>query len=218
MRLSIKLIPCLCGILLAGCLQNYELQERPYPRLETNEVDILDDEYVRFNASFIRRGDEQITSYGFVWSFLSAPTLDNPGTARIQVEGNITDEEFSLEIGSSFRSIETYLIRSFVVTDQYTVYGTTKQFRVTESGVPLLSSIEPNSSERLQEVLLRGEYFNYQPSENIVYFNSSRVSVLEASDTTLLVYLPNSLLPGNKNVSVKIFGATSNTLQFTVLE
>ncbi len=83
---------------------------------------------------------------------------------------------------------------------------------------PVVDRIEPSSAlAGIGTLTIFGENFSTEPSENLVYFNDTRVDVVEASPTELVVNTPN--LPGD-DVVVRVTliesEEFSNSLTYTL--
>ena len=112
----------------------FEPTPRDFPRLITKEVTEITQSGARFNAEFRYRGDVQILSYGFVWNETPFPTLTTPSTDKYVVDADIRGDGFSVFISEGLNSASTYYVRAFTQTQEYTIYGSNREFVSKGSG------------------------------------------------------------------------------------
>ncbi len=79
--------------------------------------------------------------------------------------------------------------------------------------IPTITSIDPNSGNIGDTVIITGTDFSTVPEENIVSFNGGIAIVIESTETTIKTTVPNDASTGN--VTVTRDGA-SNGVMFTV--
>lgn len=114
---------------ISGCDDEvFEITPRDFPRLITKSVTEISDKGARFNAEFRYRGEKEILSYGFVWNETPFPTLRTPSTEIYMVNENIQDDRYSTFISSGLIANETYYVRAFIQTSDYTVYGINQEY------------------------------------------------------------------------------------------
>ena len=98
-----------------------EVIDREYPIIENLPLTEISEKYY-LNAKFIQRGDFQITEYGFIWTDANDyPSAHNNNV--IKFTGNIQEDKFSARVPNFLLSNPNYVVRPFVVTEDYTVYG-----------------------------------------------------------------------------------------------
>ena len=121
----LKSIALLFAFIISIKCTKEEVFVREYPRVRTLSISESSGEYY-FNADFLTRGDSEITNYGFVWG-----TNENPITeidSVINYTGNIKNITFSAKIPEELKKANKYNVRSFVITNDYKVYGTNITF------------------------------------------------------------------------------------------
>lgn len=193
---------------LTFCGEDDQVRSREFPKLNTLEVSNITSTGATFNAEFSFRGDFEITSYGFVWSTFSQNfTLDN--SEKVVVKENILEPGFSLEISSALEEGETYYVRAVVTTDEFVVYGPTKEFVSLGSDAPQIESIFPMQIFYGDTLRVRGSNFSYVKSNNLVKFDEVGGKVVEATDTTLSVLVPDLLTSTSSTLSVSVAGNIS---------
>lgn len=111
--------------LSAGC-SDEEVSTRDYPRLNTLAVSNISEKGATFTAEIIFRGNFEIINYGFVWNKERKPIIEN--SDKIVFSDNIKSDKFSAEITNSLERNRVYYVRSFIVTEDYTVYGQEVEF------------------------------------------------------------------------------------------
>ncbi|MBV6641709.1 MAG: hypothetical protein KI791_13380 [Cyclobacteriaceae bacterium] len=109
--------------------QEMVVTSRDFPRLETLTISENTIKGARFNARFRYRGDFEILNYGFIWNETPYPTLRTPSTDNYIVNENIQAETYSVFISEGLIAGETYYVRAFVQTSDYTIYGINQTFK-----------------------------------------------------------------------------------------
>lgn len=83
---------------------------------------------------------------------------------------------------------------------------------------PIITNITPNSGEISSVITIKGNNFSTRSSNNIVRFGSSKATVINATETTLKVSVPNDLEAGNSyEITVTVDNQTAaSPTKFTV--
>ena len=181
-----------------------DVTEREYPRLRTESVSKITSEGALFNAQIIYRGDMEIKSYGFVWSEDELPDLIYAD--KVVFDNNIFSESFSAEISSNLVENQSYYVRSFIVTADFTVYGQQVTFVSLGSGAPIISSISPLMGTIGDTVNIAGSGFSYQNDRNEISFNQVTAPTIVSSDTLLKAVVPLGLTDDEIQISVSVLG------------
>jgi YVTN family beta-propeller protein len=90
-------------------------------------------------------------------------------------------------------------------------------FTTTDPPPLRINAISPPSSITGMKVIISGQGFDRDPSDNVVYFNDRTAGVTNASDDHLAVVVPYDSENGSATVRVVTGGQTSNLLTFRVL-
>jgi N-acetylneuraminic acid mutarotase len=184
-----------------------EITQRDYPRLTTLEVTEIEGKGVRFHAQIKYRGEFEILKYGFVWSTSEAPELNN--SEKVIFAQNIEANEFFAEISTTLEEGVLYYVRSFIVTEDYTVYGKEVEFVSLGSNGPNVVSFSPLSASWGDTIKVSGNGFSFVAKNNIVRLGEVDARLVEATDSLLYIIVPPVENLNSVTLSVSIHGNIS---------
>ena len=187
---------------------------RDFPELETLKVSDISANGAKFNAQISNRGNSTVISYGFVWSETLNPSLS--GSDKIVYSGNIESNKFSATISTTLKEGVIYHVRSFVITEKYTVYGDDVTFLSLGSKSPEFISFLPLKGTWGDTVRIKGRNFSYVAEKNSVLFGELAAKIISANDTLLTTLVPEAKnideavnlrvsVVGNSSVSQELF-------------
>lgn len=81
-----------------------------------------------------------------------------------------------------------------------------------------LSSVKPDKLPAGAKLTLNGNSFSSNPNGNVVSFEGKNGQVVSATDTVLVVTVPNDAKAGKNKVTVTVAGVTSQAKEITVLQ
>jgi len=184
------IIPALCGLLLAGCDKEVDIQTKDYPYVLLKEVNVVNGEGITATAEILRIGNDSIKEYGFVWNSSGKPVI---GDYRFSITGEPEPGIFSGDIKNCIDSGVVYEIRPYVISHKYTVYGNVLKFTGGGNLPPVLNDFNPKSGKVGSLVVIEGDNFNSNPEKNIVRFGKVRARAIQATTTQLTVEVPYML-------------------------
>jgi N-acetylneuraminic acid mutarotase len=201
----------LLAIFLISCDKN-EVTSREYPRLNTLDATDISDSGTTFNAEIIYRGDLEIIKYGFVWSEKENPSLEN--SDKIVFSDNIQSNKFTSVITTTLKRGVYYNVRSFIITNNYTVYGNCLKFLSLGSKAPKIFSFSPKTGTWGDTIKIIGNNFSYLINSNTVQMGEITSKVISASDTILIFQIPAIKNSNIVKLKVSISGNTSTSVEF----
>ena len=210
----------LCLILLIiGLLSSCNKEEfatKEYPRLNTLKVTGINESGAVFNAEVISGDLTEIKKYGFLWSFYNDPIFAYADTAI--ASGKIENGLFSEQISNSLLKDRTYYVRSFAVTDNLIIYGTTLSFKSLGCKAPIITDFYPRQvqNETLDTITIMGDNFSSLRENIAVYLDGQKVNVIESERTKLRFTIPPNNLTGK--VKIRVIVATLETESSDFLE
>ena len=184
-----------------------DIIDRNYPRINTLEVNDIDGDGAVFNAEIIYNGSDPITEYGFIWD-LHKPLLGS--SERVSMKGNPTSHNFNAKIRSTLKLHESYNVRAYIKTKDFTVLGNIINFESQGSSGAEIHSFSPRAAFFNDTISIRGKYFSYVKSRNRVFFGNQRAKIVSASDTLLKVLAPVN--PVSKQVGIRVIVARNTTI------
>lgn len=200
MKLTIKLfLLIIITTLLVNCSKN-EVTSRIYPRLTTLNVTDLSENGAKFNAKIIFRGSFEVITYGFVWSEIKNPTIEN--SDRVVYAENIQSETFSTEITTTLKEGINYYVRSFIKTKDFTVYGENIKFLSLGSNGPTLIDFIPSEANLNDTIKIIGQNFGRYLSNIGVSFSFINAEIISFDKDTITVTVPNNLNLEKSTISV----------------
>ncbi len=206
----------LAGMLLILATCKKETVTRPFPRTLTGEVTDISREGVRFHGEILALGREPVTDHGFVLDEASIPALDK---SKVFSLGPCNKAgEFEVYATIALKNGTKYSVSSYAKTEHYVVYGDVIHFVSQGSNPPVITNFSPQSGAWGDTVEIHGKYFADRPEYDLVCFDTIKATVLRASDTSLTVTVPFSLLKESSHLSVEVFGSkTISEKNFTLL-
>lgn len=106
-------------ILILGC-NAAEPIIRDFPIIRTLPPTDIDESGATFHGELVRKGKNEITSYGFVWK-LDDPSINE--MHKVILGNNLSDNLFEARIDHSLIKGLTYQVRAFVDVLNQTIFG-----------------------------------------------------------------------------------------------
>ena len=112
----------------------------------------------------------------------------------------------------------TYYVRSFAVTDNLIIYGTTLSFKSLGCKAPIITDFYPRQvqNETLDTITIMGDNFSSLRENIAVYLDGQKVNVIESERTKLRFTIPPNNLTGK--VKIRVIVATLETESSDFLE
>jgi hypothetical protein len=177
---------------------------RDWPGIITHDITNISPKGAVFNGEIISRGDQDIVSYGFVWSVYQSPTLNN--SEKVVFPGKMKLGKFSAEISTTLKQGTIYCVKSFVQTTDYTIYGELVTFMSLGSQAPVITSISPATGKWGDTIRISGSHFSYFNQNNVILFGTIQAKTISSTDTLIITTVPSVINSGVVQVSVSIFG------------
>ena len=207
-------------LLIIGLLTSCNKEEtatKEYPRLNTLEVTEINASGAVFNAEVISGDLTQIKKYGFLWSFYNDPIFAYSDTAI--ASGKIQNGIYSEQISNSLLKDQLYYVRSFAVTDNLIIYGTTRSFKSLGCKAPIITDFYPRKvqDQTRDTITIRGDYFSSLRENNAVYLDNQKVNVIESERTKLRFTIPPNNLAGKVKIRVIVSTLETESTDFLQL-
>ena len=205
----------LSTISLFTCQKREELSPREYPRLSTQAVTDIDESGATFRAELLTAGRSPVTEYGFVWNENSinsglVPTLSST-TERLTLTGALNPGPFEGRVDFGLRKGAGYMVRAYVRTNGYTVYGTPVRFGAQGCLPPRITSFAPKVASWGDTLVIEGERFSSLKAQLKVYFVSTphngqlEALVLSTSNRRVVCIVPTRLsLQNSKTNKIQV--------------
>lgn len=199
---------------LVNC-EKYEVTSRDYPRVSTLAVDNITEEGATFNAEFKLRGEFEVVNYGFVWSTLENPTIDD--SDRVVYAENIQSNTFSQRIETTLKKENIYNVRAFVKTKNYLIYGENVEFYSRGSNGPELLDFSPKIGNIGDTIKLKATSFGRLANNVKVKINQTYVDVETFDEKEISIVIPNTLEVEKSEISVELaFNRSAYNEKFTL--
>lgn len=190
--------------------------EFAFPLIQTGEVTDIDSTGVVFHAKITDLSKTGITEYGFVWGPLSMKGTD-PFKIVVQVSPN--NGTFSAEVSTEMFSDTSYYVKAFARNENYTTYGKIVTFQSKGSRAPVILDFFPKEGTNGSRITIKGKNFSSYLSGNSVRFGKAVPQIIDVSDESILVSLPDDLnVSGRVNITVETSGKTAISESKFVLE
>jgi hypothetical protein len=209
------LLICMVSLLMWTC-EDDEVISREYPRLRTLNVTDISASGASFKADILNPGPTGVTEYGFVWS--DNPFVSVESSERLIIKEGVTGNSFSARIENLLVENVEYYVRAYARDEDDLVYGNVVTFVSLGSNAPTVFSAEPSNGILGDTIRLKGKGFSYLTSKNKIRFNSfSTRAILEATDTTLVTIVPDSLNTTESMITVGFAGNRGPGTAFSLL-
>lgn len=188
-------------LIMISCQKKLEFK---YPMVFTGDVTNITDSGAFFHAKIANATRQNITSFGFVWSNDSNPTIQ---TSEKYIFNQFPVKEIvSQHISTTLQKGMKYYVRAFVNGADYTVYGNNVTFTSLGSGAPEVTGIVPASGNIDDTLKIIGKNFSYNLTENSLWIGKYKANIINATQDTLTAIVPSELDSLSSAVSVSIDG------------
>lgn len=191
------------SLLVCDC-EEEKPEPRVYPRVNTLPVTNITEEGATLNADIYSLGTEIITEYGFVWGTRTDPDIKTDNKVIISVPAR--EGEYTADIRSTLLENQEYTVRSYVITDEHTVYGKPVTFVSLGSLAPVITSFYPDSAAWGDTLTITGRNFSWVKVQNEVKLGEIGCGVLSSTDTTINVIIPYYLTLPESSLTVDLTG------------
>ncbi|REE01174.1 IPT/TIG domain-containing protein [Marinoscillum furvescens] len=191
--------------------------ERDYPRLLTLPIENISEEGVVFNAEFVRRGNEEILEYGFVYATIENPRVTHHN--RVTKTENIESERFSMTGQSALIPGEKYYVRAYAKTEGYLVYGVNVSFQSIGGPGPKIESFTPKIGTWKDTLIISGSNFSYRYIENELSLGDVELRPFMANDSIIMAVIPAVANAPEVKVKLSVVGnptVASESFQYLV--
>lgn len=177
-------------LLITACTES-EFSKNDHPALHTLPTSEINKSGALVSAKITPRGDEKITSYGFIWGnheFISLQ-LSN----RKIYQGAPKSLIFSEELSFGHKSEDITYYKAFITTKSYTIFGDIQSFYSRGSLPPIIYDLSPSKAKIGDKIQLIGKNFSYSIIDNQVFFGNKRALLFYTTDTTITAIVPKDI-------------------------
>lgn len=188
-------------------LESCKDDNREFPAVTTSaEISVVDDG-VFVHGSVEQGGMFDIVDYGFVYYKASS----NGGNYdQVSLGDNRGVINFSTKIERNLKPGETYILKAYVRTGSYIVFGNPQSFVSKGGKAPELAKYAPLSTWIGDTLTISGKYFSDVAQENNVYFNKIVTHPFFSNDSVIKVVVPASLETADNTIKVEVGGKSSS--------
>lgn len=192
--------------LLLSCNEEVEITIKDFPFIILNEINSISTDGVVILASLYNVNEVPFSEYGLVIDPNHKPSVSD---RKIVLNNNNPDKDFKVSISNDLIKGETYYVRAFIRTSDNLIYSNTLSFESEGCIPPGISTISTKSATSGNKIIINGNNFSEIISNNEVYFNDLKSTIIKASIDTLTVLCPNTSI--DQSVIIKITVATQTT-------
>jgi hypothetical protein len=169
-------------------------------------------------ASITERGSYDVLDHGFVYSTSNSNFGIENGTKISLIAEPLKADTFSTSFSFyNYGSSQPYYVRSYLTNKKGTVYGAPLSFRALLLSV---GTLQPSSGKAGDKITITGENFSPVLTSNVVKFNNTLATVVEASASRLVVEVPAGITFSTYDSTVTIYvtvGGQTISSSFIVL-
>lgn len=173
-----------------------------YPIIVTGLATEIDSSGVTFSAKVLGDRPDHGLKYGFVWGTKSNPVID--GSDKYIIHDLPDDGVISRHVSTTFSEGIKYYVRAFLQNKDHIFYGQTVSFVSLGSKAPKITGFTPDKANLSDTILIFGDHFSYIKEKNVVHFGECLSQVIEATQDTLWVLVPEKLNVSPAGISVSI--------------
>lgn len=190
------------------------IKTKDYPTIKTLEVTDISREGAVYNATIDNPSNQQIIEYGFVWKWKGGivradPILEN--SDKVVLSQSIINDQFSEVISSSLSVGANYLVRAYIKTQEYLVYGNVVSFKSLGSNPPIFSDFSPKIGNWGDTIYLKGKGFSSVTNQNVVTFKNFSSKLFHSTDSTITCIVPSEIRDRFVPINVRTPGGTATS-------
>lgn len=159
--------------------------ERDYPIVETGEATEISSSGAMLNGKVIYNEGGEIIEHGFLWGAnqgFATNTYDNLSLGAFDKTGS-----FSGMAKRGMEAGQTIYYKTYVKTNDYTVYGAPSSFTSQGCSPPVISSYSPTEGYFGDTLSISGENLSYSTE---ISFGPKPATIVSASETEIKVIIP----------------------------
>ncbi|WP_372647478.1 IPT/TIG domain-containing protein [Draconibacterium sp.] len=192
-------------LFMYGC---NDKEERDFPSVQTHANVIVEEDGVTVFGSLEGGWSSTITDVGFIY-YLS----NTNGTDYETVSLGYTDSgmsEFKTKIVRNLAIGGEYVVKAYLTTSKYTVYGEEQHF-ISKGGIaPVINSFSPQDFWIGDTITIRGQYFSDKNVANNIYFREEVTHPIVSSDSVLRVIVPRAIKTSKSFLRIEVAGKSSS--------
>ncbi|MFN8241435.1 MAG: IPT/TIG domain-containing protein [Bacteroidales bacterium] len=185
-----------------------ESKGRAYPRMTGTRVTDITESGATFITDLYDLGTMEITQHGFVWGFSESMTVGYSN--KVFLGPDAAQGIFKADIRSTLKKGVKYYMRPFIQTESKTIYGPVITFVSLGSEAPVITGFSPEVAGWADTITIRGRNFSYVPNDNIVKLNDHNCLVVKATDSVLVINIPQEVTDHKNGLSIEIAGNVNN--------
>ena len=178
------------SILFLGLLFSCQKEESSgFPDVRTIPEVIISENGVIVQIEISSHNNE-IIDYGVVYSEKENIDASENEFFRVSL-GKFTDKnKVSVSIDRYLAKDQSYVVKAYAITPNYTIYGNPVIFVTTNSKGLILRDFYPKKAFIGDTITIWGEYFSPRKADNLVWFDEAQIIPFSSSDTLLKVIVP----------------------------
>ncbi|MEL7146553.1 MAG: IPT/TIG domain-containing protein, partial [Bacteroidota bacterium] len=196
--LKILSLICLTAIFLVKC-NDAEIAPKAYPILTMEQVE-TDENGATFSAEIINLGQQAVISYGFEWKQIASS--ENWTVKALTEPANVG--KYSTVVDTDLLRDVEYVVRPFITTNTYTVYGTQIEFISEGSTQPQILEYSPKEVFDGTVVQLKGSNLTSRLDRITVFVERIQAEVIKTSEDSVEFIVPASDFVGNAELKIEV--------------
>ena len=206
------------AVFFVSC-QKSEKENFEYPVLET-EKPVLNgkDKHsaIDLTARIVLDSKEDFDLKGFVYDLQKKPLYELNNSIKAE---RINRSSFSASITGALKPDTTYYVRAFLRNGNTFIYGNEVSFRYRQAEPAVLNSVTPPKATLGDTLIITGQGFGFKARDNTVMLGLFDADVIQSTEDSLWVVVPDSIHDYKNQITAKIFGQKAeNTLSFELKE
>lgn len=194
---------------LLSCNQEVELTNRDFPFIFLNGISSVSSKGVDISVSLYNGNNLPYSEYGLVIGQKEKPSVSD----RKIILKNSMGKDFTVSVNNDLKKDETYSVRAFIRTTDNLIYSNTLSFKSQGCLPPAISALSSKSATSGSRIIIKGDNFSEATSNNTVYFNDLKATIIKASIDTLIVFCPNTSIDQSVKIKVSVAEQTAEGSQ-----
>jgi N-acetylneuraminic acid mutarotase len=197
-------------LLAVSCTKDAEIKPKDYPFVVTQAVG-LTEEGATFTAEILDIGNNNISSYGFIWSGTSS--LGNDFEREILITDPPAISTYSAKITTGLTKGEYYYVKAFVKTNSFLVYGNQLSFQSSGCLQPQITGFNPAFGPIGTPVEITGKNFSTYIEDNYISFGVATAVIDSVFEDRIYVRVPKVIKTNKVQIILVTAGMTIKSEQ-----
>lgn len=193
-------------LILLGCTKE-DFNKREYPRVFTDKILSISENGTVVQGTITLSQPATILDHGFIWTQYSNASLDlfNQLSLGSRSDGGTFQGELNFALGKQ----RSYIVKAYVKTEDFTVYGNELVFESQGGQLPIINDFNPKAGLGGDTISITGKNFSAVKNETQVFFGTKEARIIDFTLTTIVCIVPFGITEPSVKITVATVGNLS---------